>query len=208
MAYSAKNFIVDKRREAVLPAEEPLMQTQSPDDNSLHVPVESLIRWDFFKGEWVEDEYYPMDEPGSCLIVDDSFQLIIQERNHVYAELNVPESFHKALITWAKWVDSNVNPNTSLIFFRGYSATHFRDGKPNYRDHSNKETTPNNNGTILTQYVPKMEVLETVIRGLRIPTIYLNIAKMTRNRKDGHSSMYRKQLNFSDDLEIRRSLRA
>jgi len=44
----------------------------------------------------------------------------------VYSELNVDEAFHKALNTWAKWVDANVNPMKSLVFFRGYSASHFR----------------------------------------------------------------------------------
>jgi hypothetical protein len=49
-----------------------------------------------------------------------------QEGNHVYNELNVLEAFRKALTTWARWVDANVDPMKSLVFFRGYSASHFR----------------------------------------------------------------------------------
>ena len=49
-----------------------------------------------------------------------------QEGSHVYNELNVLEAFRKALTTWARWVDANVNPMKSLVFFRGYSASHFR----------------------------------------------------------------------------------
>ncbi|KAK4489688.1 hypothetical protein RD792_000321 [Penstemon davidsonii] len=49
-----------------------------------------------------------------------------QEGSHVYSELNVMEAFRKALTTWGRWVDANVNPTKSLVFFRGYSASHFR----------------------------------------------------------------------------------
>lgn len=49
-----------------------------------------------------------------------------QEGSHIYGELNVLEAFRKALTTWARWVDANVNPMKSMVFFRGYSASHFR----------------------------------------------------------------------------------
>uniref|UniRef100_A0A2P2JTB1 Uncharacterized protein MANES_09G036800 n=1 Tax=Rhizophora mucronata TaxID=61149 RepID=A0A2P2JTB1_RHIMU len=49
-----------------------------------------------------------------------------QEGSHVYDELNVLEAFRKAMTTWARWVDANINPLKSLVFFRGYSASHFR----------------------------------------------------------------------------------
>ncbi|XP_043815091.1 protein trichome birefringence isoform X2 [Manihot esculenta] len=48
-----------------------------------------------------------------------------QEGSHVYDELNVLEAFRKALTTWARWVDANINPTKSVVFFRGYSASHF-----------------------------------------------------------------------------------
>ncbi|XP_039021723.1 protein trichome birefringence-like isoform X2 [Hibiscus syriacus] len=48
-----------------------------------------------------------------------------QEGDHVYDELNVLEAFRKALTTWAKWVDTNVDPLKTMVFFRGYSAVHF-----------------------------------------------------------------------------------
>lgn len=49
-----------------------------------------------------------------------------QEGSHVYGELNVLEAFRKALTTWGRWVDANINPSKSMVFFRGYSASHFR----------------------------------------------------------------------------------
>lgn len=49
-----------------------------------------------------------------------------QEGSHVYGELNVLEAFRKAMTTWGRWVDANINPSKTLVFFRGYSASHFR----------------------------------------------------------------------------------
>lgn len=49
-----------------------------------------------------------------------------QEGSHVYEKLNVLEAFRKAITTWARWVDKNINPMKSIVFFRGYSASHFR----------------------------------------------------------------------------------
>jgi len=53
-----------------------------------------------------------------------------QEGNHVYNELNVMDAFHKALLTWSKWIDANVNPRKTVVLFRGYSASHFRCASP------------------------------------------------------------------------------
>ena len=49
-----------------------------------------------------------------------------QQGSHVYSELNVLEAFRRAMKTWGRWVDANVNPRKSLVFFRGYSASHYK----------------------------------------------------------------------------------
>lgn len=59
------------------------------------------------------------------LIISSHRKNYYQERNHVYPELNVLQAYKKALRTWAKWVDTNVDGNRTRVFFRGYSATHF-----------------------------------------------------------------------------------
>lgn len=70
----------------------------------------SYLTWDFNACFWCgnyREDYY-------------------QEGDHVFEELNVVEAFRRALMTWAKWVDDNVNPSKTMVFFRGYSAVHFR----------------------------------------------------------------------------------
>lgn len=116
-----------------------------------------------------------------------------QERNRVYGELNVLEAFRKALTTWARWVDANVNPMKSMVFFRGYSETHFRGGQWNAGGACDNETDPIKNEAYLIPYPSKMLVLEKVLSGMRTHVTYLNITRLTDFRKDGHPSIYRKQ---------------
>ncbi|KAK4432183.1 protein trichome birefringence [Sesamum alatum] len=121
-----------------------------------------------------------------------------QEGSHVYGELNVLEAFRKAITTWGRWVDANINQMKTLVFFRGYSASHFSGGQWNSGGQCDHETEPIKNETYLSQYPPKMNVLEKVLKGMKTPVTYLNITRMTDYRKDGHPSMYRKQ-HMSDE---------
>lgn len=116
-----------------------------------------------------------------------------QEGSHIYNELNVLEAFRKALTTWARWVDANINPEESLVFFRGYSASHFSGGQWNSGGACDSETEPIKNETYLTPYPSKMVVLEKVLKGMKTHVTYLNITRLTDYRKDGHPSVYRKQ---------------
>ncbi|KAL9685854.1 hypothetical protein QQ045_023308 [Rhodiola kirilowii] len=115
-----------------------------------------------------------------------------QEGSHVYHELNVLEAFRKALTTWGRWVDRNVDPAKTLVFFRGYSASHFSGGQWNSGGACDSETEPIKNETYLIPYPSKMTVLERVIHGMKTPVSYLNITRITDFRKDGHPSIYRK----------------
>ncbi|XP_068308566.1 protein trichome birefringence-like [Pyrus communis] len=116
-----------------------------------------------------------------------------QEGSHVYGELNVLEAFRKALTTWARWVDAKVDPKKSIVFFRGYSASHFSGGQWNSGGQCDSETVPIFNEKYLRPYPPKMLVLEKVLRNMKSHVTYLNITRMTDFRKDGHPSIYRKQ---------------
>ncbi|XP_012467965.1 protein trichome birefringence [Gossypium raimondii] len=115
-----------------------------------------------------------------------------QEGSHVYEELNVLEAFRKALTTWSRWIDANVNPMKTMVFFRGYSASHFSGGQWNSGGACDNETNPIKNEKYLTPYPSKMLVLELVLKGMKTHVTYLNITRLTDFRKDGHPSIYRK----------------
>ncbi|KAG7531002.1 PC-Esterase [Arabidopsis suecica] len=93
-----------------------------------------------------------------------------KEGSNVHPKLDVDEAFRKALTTWGRWVDKNRR------------AMECDD-----------ETEPIKNETYLTPYMLKMEILETVLRGMKTLVTYLNITRLTDYRKDAHPSIYRKQ---------------
>lgn len=121
-----------------------------------------------------------------------------QEGSHVYSELNVLEAFRKAITTWGRWVDANINPSKTLVFFRGYSASHFSGGRWNSGGQCDNEVEPIKNTTYLAPYPDKMKVLEKVLRGMKTRVTYLNITRLTDFRKDGHPSIYRK-LHYTEE---------
>ncbi|XP_027936733.1 protein trichome birefringence-like [Vigna unguiculata] len=116
-----------------------------------------------------------------------------QEGSHVYNELNVLEAFRRAITTWSRWIDANIDSSKSMIFFRGYSASHFSGGQWNSGGQCDSETVPIKNEKYLKEYPPKMRVLEKVLKYMKTKVTYLNVTKMTDFRKDGHPSIYRKQ---------------
>ncbi|KAK1563471.1 hypothetical protein Q3G72_028033 [Acer saccharum] len=143
------------------------------------------------------DQYKDADiiifNTGHWWIPDKTFKgkNFYQEGSHVYGELNVLEAYRKALTTWARWVDASINPNKSMIFFRGYSASHFRGGQLYSGGVCDNDTEPIKNETYLSTYPPKMKLLESVLKGMKIHVTYLNITRLTDYRKEGHPSFYR-----------------
>ncbi|XP_065863756.1 protein trichome birefringence-like 4 [Euphorbia lathyris] len=122
-----------------------------------------------------------------------------QEGNHVYPRLEVTEAYTKALLTWAQWVDSNINTSRTRVFFRGYSASHFRKEQWNSSGSCEDEKEPISNEKEVAGYPWMMRILERVISEMKVEVLYLNITRMTDYRKDGHPSIYR-QKNKNDDM--------
>ncbi|CAH9107493.1 unnamed protein product [Cuscuta epithymum] len=114
-----------------------------------------------------------------------------QEGNHVHPQLKVLEAYKRALYTWARWVDKNIDARRTQVFFRGYSLTHFRGGPWNSGGQCHNETEPFLNKMHLEKYPSKMQVLEQVLHDMKTPVGYMNISMLTDYRKDGHPSIYR-----------------
>uniref|UniRef100_J3LZF7 Uncharacterized protein n=1 Tax=Oryza brachyantha TaxID=4533 RepID=J3LZF7_ORYBR len=122
-----------------------------------------------------------------------------QEGSYVHPSLEVMDAYKKALTTWARWVDNNIDSTRTQVVFRGYSPTHFRGGQWNSGGGCHRETEPISNQTHLAEYPEKMRVLEQVLRQMRTPVIYLNVSAMTDYRKDGHPSVYRPGRNETEE---------
>ncbi|KAH9304709.1 hypothetical protein KI387_009113 [Taxus chinensis] len=117
-----------------------------------------------------------------------------QEGDEVYGRLDVLTAFRRALMTWGKWIDENLNTAKTHVFYRGYSPAHFRGGQWNSGGKCTGETQPIFNETYHDSYPVKMQIVEDVIHQMRTPVTILNITRLSEFRKDGHPSVYGKHL--------------
>ncbi|KAG7580862.1 PC-Esterase [Arabidopsis suecica] len=122
---------------------------------------------EFFASPFLVQEWEVTEKNGTKETLREDYY---KEGSNVHPKLDVDEAFRKALTIWGRWVDKNRR------------AMECDD-----------ETEPIKNETYLTPYMLKMEILETVLRGIKTLVTYLNITRLTDYRKDAHPSIYRKQ---------------
>ncbi|PRQ35538.1 putative PMR5 domain, PC-Esterase [Rosa chinensis] len=125
-----------------------------------------------------------------------------QEGEYIYSQLNVKEAYGKAITTWARWLDANINPEKTVVFFRGYSPNHFSGGRWNTGGQCHGRTEPVQYEAYKGKYPAKMRILDSVIREMKIPIFYLNVTKMTDFRRDAHPSIYRKQNLTEEERQL------
>ncbi|BFG36437.1 hypothetical protein CerSpe_227110 [Prunus speciosa] len=111
-----------------------------------------------------------------------------------YEELEAPAAYRIALKTWANWVDSNVNPNKTRVFFTTMSPTHMRSA-----DWENPEGMRCFNET--KPFLKKgfwgtgsdkrvMRAVAEVLKRMKFPVLVLNITQMSNHRVDAHTKVY------------------
>lgn len=112
-----------------------------------------------------------------------------------YDEVERPVAYARVLKTWAKWVDKNIDPNRTTVFFSSMSPLHIKSldwNNPNGIKCA-KETSP-----ILNMSMPVevgtdrrlFRVATDVIRSMKLPVHFLNITSLSEYRKDAHTSVY------------------
>lgn len=115
-----------------------------------------------------------------------------KEGDFLYPKLDAVEAYRRAMRTWAKWIDSNINLTNKLVFYRGYSSAHFRGGDWDSGGSCNGEIEQILSGPFLDNYPLKMKIVEEVVREMKVRVILLNVTRLTNFRKDGHPSIYGK----------------
>ncbi|XP_021744806.1 protein trichome birefringence-like 35 [Chenopodium quinoa] len=118
------------------------------------------------------------------------------EDNGVCEELDGVRAMELAMKTWAKWVDSNVNPLEKRVFFVTMSPTHMwsQEWNPESQGNCYNESNP----IIQENYwgtgsdLQTMSIVEDILSRLGSKVTVLNITQLSEYRKDGHPSIYRK----------------
>lgn len=95
-------------------------------------------------------------------------------------------SFEMGMRTWSQWINHNVDPTKTIVFFRSISPEHkgkdWCEGKNEpIIDESYEQLFP---GTMI-------EIVERTIRSMEVPVRYLNITKISQYRIDAHPMEYR-----------------
>ncbi|KAB5514704.1 hypothetical protein DKX38_028610 [Salix brachista] len=127
-----------------------------------------------------------------------------KEGDYLYPKFDAVEAYRRALKTWAKWIDQNVDPKKQLVLYRGYSSAHFRGGDWDSGGTCNGETAPVLSGAILNNYPVKMKIVEEVIQEMKNPVTLLNVTRLTNFRKDGHPSIFGKNVTAGIKVSTRR----
>ncbi|XP_051120347.1 protein trichome birefringence-like 1 [Andrographis paniculata] len=124
-----------------------------------------------------------------------------QEGDNVHEKLEVEEAFAKAMATWARWIEANVDLNKTHVFFRGYSFPHFSKGEWNTGGRCDDKEPIEDEKELLSAHEMKPSIplmLDRAMEGLKIPVYYQNVSLMTNYRKDAHPSLFRKP-NMTED---------
>ncbi|XP_038976709.1 protein trichome birefringence-like 31 [Phoenix dactylifera] len=108
-------------------------------------------------------------------------------------QYGVPTAYRMALQTWAKWIESTVNPQNQKLFFMSSSPTHLWswEWKAGSSGNCFNETYPIEGpywGTGSSLDI--MGAVRDALRGLKVKVTLLNITQLSEFRKDGHTSVY------------------
>ncbi|XP_026379496.1 protein trichome birefringence-like 2 [Papaver somniferum] len=124
-----------------------------------------------------------------------------QEGNSLYPQLEINKAYKKALGTWRRWIDKNIDSNKTQVAFAEYSETHYEGGQWNTHGKCNRETEPiMSNETYRRRNPSRAKVLHDTLRLMKTPVLYLNISKLTYYRADGHPSIYSKNLTVQERI--------
>lgn len=120
-----------------------------------------------------------------------------QEGDQVYPRLDVTTAFQRAMMTWATWIDKNINSRKTRVFFRSSSPSHFRGGEWDSGGHCKEASQPSYGGSPVSY--EKNMVVEEVLRRMKTPVTLLNITEMSNYRIDGHPSVYGRKSGGVED---------
>ncbi|GLT73569.1 hypothetical protein SLA2020_454180 [Shorea laevis] len=115
----------------------------------------------------------------------------IREGSNLYQDMDRLTAFSKGLTTWANWVDLNVDPTKTKVFFQGISPTHYLGKEWNQPKQNCKgEVKPLVGSTYPAGAPPAVAVVNNVLSKIKSPVYLLDITTLSQLRKDGHPSSY------------------
>nr|XP_021842522.1 protein trichome birefringence-like 4 isoform X2 [Spinacia oleracea] len=116
---------------------------------------------------------------------------IFEYKGKLIEKLPLHQALTRALRTWSNWMETNIDPKKTTVFFRSVSVEHI---SAFYKQHCGSRTQPMRDDEPYKFIFPRnlMHVIENVIKGMKNTQVkYMNITKSTEYRIDAHPSIYR-----------------
>ncbi|GAV57367.1 PC-Esterase domain-containing protein/PMR5N domain-containing protein [Cephalotus follicularis] len=109
----------------------------------------------------------------------------------LYEDMDRLTAFYKGMTTWANWVNLNVDPTKTKLFFQGISPTHYTGHEWNSpKKNCLGEMEPLSGSTYPAGLPPAAAVLNKVLSTVKKPVYLLDITLLSQLRKDAHPSTY------------------
>ncbi|EEF34065.1 protein trichome birefringence-like 30 isoform X2 [Ricinus communis] len=112
-----------------------------------------------------------------------------------YDEIEQHIAYERALRTWANFVEQNVDPSRTTIFFSTMFPQHYRSAEWNDPKATNcwKEILPimdNSRPLNISTDMRFFRIAEKVTKSMKVAVHFLNITTLSEYRKDAHMSIY------------------
>ncbi|XP_057541057.1 protein trichome birefringence-like 38 [Amaranthus tricolor] len=116
----------------------------------------------------------------------------VEDGSMIVKDMDRMSAFTKALTTWAKWVNSEIDPIKTKVFFQGTNPSHYNGTDWNQRGVTNcaNEIFPMKESSNPSMTPPALDVVKQVLSTITKPVYLLDITTLSQLRKDGHPASY------------------
>ncbi|XP_019162593.1 PREDICTED: protein trichome birefringence-like 34 [Ipomoea nil] len=185
----------------------PLLVESNSDDPTHHRLPERIVRANAIEkhgSRWTDADFLVFNtylwwtRPG-IKVLWGSFE---RSGDGIYKVIEMQRSYEMALKTWSDWLEIHVNRSKTQLFFITMSPVHERaelwgkeEGENCYGETELVEEEYLQRQVNVTD-TKMMETVQSTINGLKgrgLQVQLMNITQLTRYRREGHPSIYRKQ---------------